>query len=273
MSLSSAFIATVALLIIVVVVGRPDSTVLGRMANPLAVTALGWTRTFMIVITLGTQRFRPGVWFPVTIACGEHPGTQSKLVAEIVDYRPPHHHLFLQCCLRHKHEPMLQSSVLNMALFHHVKHRLVDAIIPGSVVVPPGSVVVQPGSVVVPPGSVVVPPGSVVVTTGSVVVPPGSVVVPPGSVVVTTGSVLVYFLILSETRNSTEMGEKALASDLMQLYALALDDGASVEEVGIFLPALILHVPDVNSGPLLELPSTLTNGIRLPLQRFNLHDL
>ncbi|GJZ94414.1 hypothetical protein Tco_0666617 [Tanacetum coccineum] len=62
---------------------------------------------------------------------------------------------------------------------------------PGSVVVPPGSVVVPPGSVVVPPGSVVVPPGSVVVTTGSVVVPPGSVVVPPGSVVVTTGSVVV----------------------------------------------------------------------------------
>ncbi|GKG25931.1 hypothetical protein Tco_0399077, partial [Tanacetum coccineum] len=87
MSLSSALIATVALLIIVVavvvvvvvavvvvvvivvVVGRPDSTVLGRMANPLAVTALGWTRNFMIVITLGTQRFRPDVWFPVTIAC------------------------------------------------------------------------------------------------------------------------------------------------------------------------------------------------------------
>ncbi|GKG14145.1 hypothetical protein Tco_0353745, partial [Tanacetum coccineum] len=61
MSLSSVFIATVALLIIVVVVavvvvvGRPDSTVLGLMANPLAVIALGWTRTFMIVITLGTQ--------------------------------------------------------------------------------------------------------------------------------------------------------------------------------------------------------------------------
>ncbi|GKG03764.1 hypothetical protein Tco_0314151, partial [Tanacetum coccineum] len=62
MSLSSALIATVALLIIVVVVavvvvvvGRPDSTVLGRMANPLAVTALGWTRTFIIVITLETQ--------------------------------------------------------------------------------------------------------------------------------------------------------------------------------------------------------------------------
>ncbi|GKF62170.1 hypothetical protein Tco_0182224, partial [Tanacetum coccineum] len=46
MSLSSSFIATVALLIIVVVVAvvvvdRLDSTVLGRMANPLAVTALG----------------------------------------------------------------------------------------------------------------------------------------------------------------------------------------------------------------------------------------
>ncbi|GKD33543.1 hypothetical protein Tco_1249052, partial [Tanacetum coccineum] len=87
--MSSALKATIALLIIVVVamvvvvvvvvvtvvvvvvvvVGRPDSIVLGRMANPLAVTALGWTRTFMIVITLGTQRFRPGVWFPVTIAC------------------------------------------------------------------------------------------------------------------------------------------------------------------------------------------------------------
>ncbi|GKG33464.1 hypothetical protein Tco_0433623, partial [Tanacetum coccineum] len=88
MALSSALKATIALLIIVVVatvvvivvvvvmvvvvvvIGRPDSTVRGRMANPLAVTALGWTRTFMIVITLGTQRFRPGVWFPVTIACG-----------------------------------------------------------------------------------------------------------------------------------------------------------------------------------------------------------
>ncbi|GKF85182.1 hypothetical protein Tco_0250080 [Tanacetum coccineum] len=85
MALSSALKATIALLIIVVVtvvvvvvtvvvvivvvVGRPDSTVLGRMANSLAVTALGWTRTFMIVITLGTQRFRPSVWFPVTIPC------------------------------------------------------------------------------------------------------------------------------------------------------------------------------------------------------------
>ncbi|GJZ08368.1 hypothetical protein Tco_0542651, partial [Tanacetum coccineum] len=83
MALSSALKATITLLIIVVVVtvvvvvvvvtvvvnGRPDSTVLGRMANLLAVTALGWTRTFMIVITLGIQRFGPGVWFPVTIAC------------------------------------------------------------------------------------------------------------------------------------------------------------------------------------------------------------
>ncbi|GKG54401.1 hypothetical protein Tco_0560056, partial [Tanacetum coccineum] len=87
MALSSALKATISLLIIVVVVvtvvvvvvvvvtvvvvvviGRPDSTVLGRMTNLLAVTALGWARTFMIVITLGTQRFRPGVWFPVTIA-------------------------------------------------------------------------------------------------------------------------------------------------------------------------------------------------------------
>ncbi|GJV10352.1 hypothetical protein Tco_1351893 [Tanacetum coccineum] len=93
---------------------------------------------------------------------------------------------------------------------------------PGSVVVTPGSVVVTPGSVVVTPGSVVVTTGSVVVTPGSVVVTPGSVVVTPGSVIttgsilVTPGSVIVYFLILSETRNSTEMGEKALASDLMQ---------------------------------------------------------
>ncbi|GJX35959.1 hypothetical protein Tco_0247516 [Tanacetum coccineum] len=55
----------------------PDSTVLGRMDNPLAVTALGWTRTFMIVITFGTQRFRPSVWFPVTIACRVGPGPCS----------------------------------------------------------------------------------------------------------------------------------------------------------------------------------------------------
>ncbi|GKG56871.1 hypothetical protein Tco_0582222, partial [Tanacetum coccineum] len=46
MSLSSALIATISLLIIVVVVvavvvvvSRPDSTVLGRMANPIAVIA------------------------------------------------------------------------------------------------------------------------------------------------------------------------------------------------------------------------------------------
>ncbi|GJV34869.1 hypothetical protein Tco_1407346 [Tanacetum coccineum] len=76
MSLSSALIATIALLIIVVVVTvvvvvvvvavvvvvvvvvvgicRPASTVSGQMANPLAVIAPRWTRTFMIVITLGT---------------------------------------------------------------------------------------------------------------------------------------------------------------------------------------------------------------------------
>ncbi|GKF77155.1 hypothetical protein Tco_0229625, partial [Tanacetum coccineum] len=62
-------VVVVTVVVVVVVVSRADSTVLGRMANPLAVTALGWTRTFMIVITLGTQRFRPGVWFSVAIAC------------------------------------------------------------------------------------------------------------------------------------------------------------------------------------------------------------
>ncbi|GKF98789.1 hypothetical protein Tco_0297572, partial [Tanacetum coccineum] len=62
-------VVVVVVTVVVVIVSRPDSTVLGRMANSLAVTALGWTRTFMIVITLGTQRFRPGIWFPVTIAC------------------------------------------------------------------------------------------------------------------------------------------------------------------------------------------------------------
>ncbi|GKF99233.1 hypothetical protein Tco_0298016, partial [Tanacetum coccineum] len=77
---SSTLIATVALLIIVVVVAvvvavvvivvvvavvvvvvivvvgicRPASTVSSQMANPLAVIAPRWTRTFMIVITLGT---------------------------------------------------------------------------------------------------------------------------------------------------------------------------------------------------------------------------
>ncbi|GKF91450.1 hypothetical protein Tco_0275151, partial [Tanacetum coccineum] len=67
MSLSSKLIATVALLIIVVVVAvivvvvivvvvicRTASTVSGQMANPFAVIAPRWTRTFMIVITLGT---------------------------------------------------------------------------------------------------------------------------------------------------------------------------------------------------------------------------
>ncbi|GKF69723.1 hypothetical protein Tco_0202780, partial [Tanacetum coccineum] len=72
----SALIATIALLIIVVVVVavvifvavvvvvvivvvgicRPASTVTSQMANPLAVIAPRWTRTFMIVITLGTYR-------------------------------------------------------------------------------------------------------------------------------------------------------------------------------------------------------------------------
>ncbi|GJU15987.1 hypothetical protein Tco_1143953 [Tanacetum coccineum] len=77
MALSSALKATIALLIIVVVtvvvvvvaivvvvvVGRSDSTVLGRMANPLAVTTLGWTRTFMIVITLGHRGLDPAYGF------------------------------------------------------------------------------------------------------------------------------------------------------------------------------------------------------------------
>ncbi|GKF81918.1 hypothetical protein Tco_0243574, partial [Tanacetum coccineum] len=89
-SLSFALIATISILIIVVVVAvvvvavvivavvvavvigsicRSASTILGQMANLFAVIVPRWTRTFMIVITLGTQRFRPGVWFPVTIAC------------------------------------------------------------------------------------------------------------------------------------------------------------------------------------------------------------
>ncbi|GJT77980.1 hypothetical protein Tco_1044705 [Tanacetum coccineum] len=107
-------------------------------------------------------------------------------------------------------------------------------VIPGRVLVTPGSVVVTPGSVVVTPvspgsvistGSILVSPGSVI-TTGSILVSPGSVIttgsilVSPGSVI-TTGSILVspgsvITTVLSETRNSTEMGENALASGLMQ---------------------------------------------------------
>ncbi|GKG36592.1 hypothetical protein Tco_0444270, partial [Tanacetum coccineum] len=68
MALSSALKATIALLIMVVVVTvvvvvvtvvvvgicRSAPTILGQMTNPLAVIAPRWTRTFMIVITLGT---------------------------------------------------------------------------------------------------------------------------------------------------------------------------------------------------------------------------
>nr|GEX54711.1 hypothetical protein [Tanacetum cinerariifolium] len=77
-SLSSALISTVALLIIVVVVAvvvvgvvvivavvvvgvvvivgifRSASIVPGQMANPFAILAPRWARTFMMVITLGT---------------------------------------------------------------------------------------------------------------------------------------------------------------------------------------------------------------------------
>ncbi|GJU18262.1 hypothetical protein Tco_1146228 [Tanacetum coccineum] len=66
----------VALLIIVVVVlrlfvvvGRPILTVLGRMCQPLAVTALGWSKTIMIVITLEHIGLDPAIWLHVTIAC------------------------------------------------------------------------------------------------------------------------------------------------------------------------------------------------------------
>ncbi|GKF83852.1 hypothetical protein Tco_0248750 [Tanacetum coccineum] len=62
-------VVTVVVVVVVVVISRPYPTVPGQMANPLAIIAPRWTRTFMIVITLRTQRFGPGVWFPVTIAC------------------------------------------------------------------------------------------------------------------------------------------------------------------------------------------------------------
>ncbi|GKG33117.1 hypothetical protein Tco_0430627, partial [Tanacetum coccineum] len=65
-----AVVVAVVIVAVVVVVSRPYPTVPGQMANPLAIIAPRWARTFMIVITLGTQRFGPGVWFPVTIACG-----------------------------------------------------------------------------------------------------------------------------------------------------------------------------------------------------------
>ncbi|GKF57429.1 hypothetical protein Tco_0170966 [Tanacetum coccineum] len=71
MALISALKATAALLVIVVVVAvvvvvvivvvvivvvicRPYPTVPGQMAKSIAVITPGWTRTFMIVITLGT---------------------------------------------------------------------------------------------------------------------------------------------------------------------------------------------------------------------------
>ncbi|GKG45556.1 hypothetical protein Tco_0498002, partial [Tanacetum coccineum] len=56
-------VVTVVAVVVIVVVSRPYPTIPGQMANPIAVIAPRWTRTFMIVITLGTQRFRPGVWF------------------------------------------------------------------------------------------------------------------------------------------------------------------------------------------------------------------
>ncbi|GKD04065.1 hypothetical protein Tco_1179039, partial [Tanacetum coccineum] len=47
-------VVAVVVVVVIVVVGMPDSTVLGRMANPLVVITPRWTRTFMIVITLET---------------------------------------------------------------------------------------------------------------------------------------------------------------------------------------------------------------------------
>ncbi|GKD10753.1 hypothetical protein Tco_1190438 [Tanacetum coccineum] len=72
MSLSSAFIATVALLIIVVivavvvVVGRPDSIVLGCMANPLAVTALSVGLACVLPLILPDVQYRHGSSHPLT---------------------------------------------------------------------------------------------------------------------------------------------------------------------------------------------------------------
>ncbi|GKG57858.1 hypothetical protein Tco_0589469, partial [Tanacetum coccineum] len=56
-------VVVVVTVVVVVVVGicRSAPTILGQMTNPLAVIVPRWTRTFMIVVTLGTQRFRPGV--------------------------------------------------------------------------------------------------------------------------------------------------------------------------------------------------------------------
>ncbi|GJR66120.1 hypothetical protein Tco_0012185 [Tanacetum coccineum] len=63
---------------------RSASTILGQMANLLAVIAPRRTRTFMIVITLRTQRFRPGVWFPVTIACSVGLACDSAFYSAVV---------------------------------------------------------------------------------------------------------------------------------------------------------------------------------------------
>ncbi|GKF73216.1 hypothetical protein Tco_0219548, partial [Tanacetum coccineum] len=48
-------VTIVVVVVVVVVVSRPYPTVLGQMANPIAVTTPRWTRTcFMMAITLGT---------------------------------------------------------------------------------------------------------------------------------------------------------------------------------------------------------------------------
>ncbi|GKG11964.1 hypothetical protein Tco_0346201 [Tanacetum coccineum] len=114
MSLSSALIETISLLIIVVVVAvvvvsicRSASTILGQMANLLAVTALWWTRTFMIVITLGTQRFRARCMISCHYYLQCRPGLCSASYSAVVgfDCSWKDHHIFFSFLpdVQHRH--------------------------------------------------------------------------------------------------------------------------------------------------------------------------
>ncbi|GJY72682.1 hypothetical protein Tco_0476385 [Tanacetum coccineum] len=204
-ALSSTLKATIALLIIVVVVtvvvvvvvvvvvfGRPDSTVLGRMANPFAVSApsIGLACVLPLILLLL-------VWIvhgedhhtfflsclDVSIGDGSYPPSTSVVKSNhflhglrlfdafttAIQYHIGHlYEIPFNLCAAHGHA--IPNSACCAQPWQHETPYSIKAL----------KVVVSPGSVVTT-GSVVISPGSVV-TTGSVVVPPGSVV--------TTGSIL-----------------------------------------------------------------------------------
>ncbi|GKD51077.1 hypothetical protein Tco_1280053 [Tanacetum coccineum] len=61
-----AVVVVIVIAVVVVCSRRPAPTVLGQVARLLAVSAWWCTRTIMVEVTLGTSRFSPLIWSPVT---------------------------------------------------------------------------------------------------------------------------------------------------------------------------------------------------------------